>query len=1159
MKPIKLKIKGLNSFIEQQVVDFEKLTSQGFFGIFGPTGSGKSTILDGITLALYGKLARNSTNYINTNCDTLDISYEFKISKTRYRVDRKIKRDKKTGNPHSSSAKIIKIEEKNEEVLEDKKSAVDKKCEEIIGLSIDDFTRTVVLPQGKFSEFLILKGKDRRDMLERLFSLEKYGDNLAFKLGKAISKERTSNLILIDKLKGYEGITEENKNIKQEEFKNLEEKEILINKELEQIKTIFEDSKELWNNQNELKELKTKEKALKERGEEFKNKERKIDLGEAFNNVNPYIEGFEKIIKDLKEIEEKRNFLEKSLEQIKIKKEEIYKNLEREKDRKENKLPILKLEEEKINDGIKIKNEIENLNREILKIEENLKNLKETEKGNIKLINENEVRVKNGREIIKKEEEKLESLNVDLDLREKICLGNDISNSIIRIEDEVNKINKKLGKYRKSLDENKNEKKNLEKDLEKKLEELKDKELLLENLKKPCEDFELIELEVKINNNEKLLKENSELEEKIKNSNKIILEVSERLKENRKEEINLKDNIKTLKENEKSFEIEVLAHKIRQELKEGELCPVCGSKHHDLDKLKNEVKFDFNEIKKDLEEKEKKLKELSNYINRDEIKLENENKNLEENQIKIKALGKDFKELPLEVLKQDLENLRKEKAFYEERKSDLEKEINKIKEESISLEGKTNTTKSLILNDEKSIKQESEELEEKSKELNINNKKLENLKEETNIEDFIKEKDILEKKDLEKDKIQGKLKSYKDKLEFLVEQKEQSEKNLHETEIKIATETKSLEEKKNFKDDKIKFLNEKVGNYSNLEVSLKQIKYEIQDIEKSFKLCNEEKSKIDLEFEKNNNEFIEEDSNLKGLKQRKIEEQEKLENSLRENYFSGIEEAKANKISKEELQTLKSSVEEYKSERLKIEGTIDNLTRKINGKELLEQEWFEIQEEQKNKEEEKNKLIEQKINLKNEINLIEKKLLEIKDLEEDKKKLEKKLGLLYDLEKLFKGKKFVEFVATNQLKYVSIEASKRLKDITNGNYGLEVDEDGKFIIRDYKNGGARRDATTLSGGETFLVSLSLALALSSQIQLKGTAPLELFFLDEGFGTLDENLLEVVMNSLEKIHHEKLKVGIISHVEAIKNRVPVKLILTPAEAGKGGSKVRIERN
>ena len=87
----------------------------------------------------------------------------------------------------------------------------------------------------------------------------------------------------------------------------------------------------------------------------------------------------------------------------------------------------------------------------------------------------------------------------------------------------------------------------------------------------------------------------------------------------------------------------------------------------------------------------------------------------------------------------------------------------------------------------------------------------------------------------------------------------------------------------------------------------------------------------------------------------------------------------------------------------------------------------------------------------------------------------------------------------------------------------------------------------------------MSLALSSGLQLKKAVPLELFFLDEGFGTLDDDLLETVISSLEKIQHEKLKIGIISHVESIKNRVPVKLIVTPAESGMGGSKVKIERN
>ncbi|MDC4920032.1 AAA family ATPase, partial [Acinetobacter baumannii] len=62
MKPISLSIKGLHSFRQEQVIDFERLCDAGVFGIFGPTGSGKSSILDAMTLALYGKVERAANN-----------------------------------------------------------------------------------------------------------------------------------------------------------------------------------------------------------------------------------------------------------------------------------------------------------------------------------------------------------------------------------------------------------------------------------------------------------------------------------------------------------------------------------------------------------------------------------------------------------------------------------------------------------------------------------------------------------------------------------------------------------------------------------------------------------------------------------------------------------------------------------------------------------------------------------------------------------------------------------------------------------------------------------------------------------------------------------------------------------------------------------------
>ena len=241
MKPIKLRVKGLNSFIDEQIVDFEELTERGFFGIFGPTGSGKSTILDGITLALYGDVARKSSNYINTNCERLNVSFEFQISGAnirRYIVDREFRRKKDSGNPISGKCKIVDVTDNENEILADKVGSVTKKVEEIIGLNLEDFTRTVVLPQGKFSEFLRLEGKERREMLERLFNLQKYGDNLSRKLSLQINKERTDNNILMGQLTGYDDINEE---VFKEKSQELE----LLNESLQEFKgelEVIEDS-----------------------------------------------------------------------------------------------------------------------------------------------------------------------------------------------------------------------------------------------------------------------------------------------------------------------------------------------------------------------------------------------------------------------------------------------------------------------------------------------------------------------------------------------------------------------------------------------------------------------------------------------------------------------------------------------------------------------------------------------------------------------------------------------------------------------------------------------------------------------------------------------------------------------------------------------------
>ena len=147
---------------------------------------------------------------------------------------------------------------------------------------------------------------------------------------------------------------------------------------------------------------------------------------------------------------------------------------------------------------------------------------------------------------------------------------------------------------------------------------------------------------------------------------------------------------------------------------------------------------------------------------------------------------------------------------------------------------------------------------------------------------------------------------------------------------------------------------------------------------------------------------------------------------------------------------------------------------------------------------------------------------------------------------LVKESRFMEFIAEVYLKEIAKEAENRVLSLTSGRYGL-VYQRGNFFVTDNLNGGKERPVLSLSGGETFLVSLSLALALSSQISRRASRALEFFFLDEGFGTLDDDLIDAVTTSLEKLQRSNLTVGLITHVAELKNRITSIVEVTGATA------------
>ncbi|GAB3573026.1 SbcC/MukB-like Walker B domain-containing protein [Spirosoma luteolum] len=143
---------------------------------------------------------------------------------------------------------------------------------------------------------------------------------------------------------------------------------------------------------------------------------------------------------------------------------------------------------------------------------------------------------------------------------------------------------------------------------------------------------------------------------------------------------------------------------------------------------------------------------------------------------------------------------------------------------------------------------------------------------------------------------------------------------------------------------------------------------------------------------------------------------------------------------------------------------------------------------------------------------------------------------LEDMEKLFRQAGFVNYVSSVYLKNLCESANERFFKLTNNQLRLELDEKNTFLVRDFMNNGELRSVKTLSGGQTFQASLSLALALSDNIRHLTQATQNLFFLDEGFGTLDKDSLQTVFQTLKALRAENRVVGIISHVEELQHEV-----------------------
>ena len=296
-----------------------------------------------------------------------------------------------------------------------------------------------------------------------------------------------------------------------------------------------------------------------------------------------------------------------------------------------------------------------------------------------------------------------------------------------------------------------------------------------------------------------------------------------------------------------------------------------------------------------------------------------------------------------------------------------------------------------------------------------------------------------------------------------------------------------------------------------------------------------------------------------------------FENALSQSRFDSTEAYESSKLDPEIIEKYEREIEDYNSSVNILESSIKELKR-ITLKKIrvdiatLEKEKSEISDKLKN-------ISEQISSVRTRLDINASVVKNMKRLIEKQKIIRNDWGIINDLYKTASGQqgggkskiRFEAYVQRYYFRQIISCANKRLKLLTDDAFVLKCSERTKDLRRQSglelevldRKTGQWRDVSTLSGGESFLAALALALGLSDIVQEnRGGIQIDSMFIDEGFGTLDDNSLNQALDLLDRLAGGKRLIGIISHVGELKNRIDkkIKVYKTPV-----GSEIEISES
>nr|WP_279010115.1 AAA family ATPase [Vagococcus fluvialis] len=1040
MQPIRLELENFGPY-EATEIDFSMYYAHTLFLISGKTGSGKTTIFDGMMYALYGKTSGGlregkemRSNFADSENKT-KVTFEFKQDNQTYVIEREpeqlVKKVSGEGfREQKNSARLTVFDsEKNEIDQIIKISEVDKYIANLVGLNREQFSQIVMLPQGEFRRFLNADSNSKEVVLRKLFSTYFYRD--IAQLLKTKKKEEESKFKGLDHSLSAE--------INQLEWEDDWLEKAAAEENFQELLNLYEEQHEVY-----ITKDKTNKKQLKISQEKVKENQDLLNMAEKL----------------LEQFREKKQ-IDNELNKLKLKETEIKEDKE--------KVSLLK-KAEKIESVVESDEALkEELNNRQIKIVENKATKKELQQQ-FDVLENTLTKLQSDKEAIQIKEKKLDKIETSIPLFEEKTLT----------EEKLISLQEQLEKTKQTYNEQ----------LEKQAELVKTKVVFTTNISKESEI-----LQKKSDTREHLRTITDRLEEiesyelKRLTTKKLEEELANLMKKSANKETDLENSSQAYRQLESDWAKAQIA-KLSLKLIDGEPCLICGSTEHPNPAQSHELTEEaINELEKNIEVQDELLNQLKEQV----TTLKNQVSFKEDELAKSKELLKEEQEILVSYFKELEETQWLERAKEQENEIKVElntfdnklTKISEEKEELIKLEREENSLKETLIHQETEVS-------------SLNNQLIEVETINQNI-----------------------LKQLPSEWKLLDEMLEEQTRLMSET-------TKWHEEVRS------------------TENALTNLKLELATLETT--ITNDLK-----ELEVNKQKQI--------LSEQKINEfliENKLSEKILENLLSDLPQ----------LESLEEAIKTYENKRHVLLSRQEELTKLIKNQEEPVIEPLLVEQERLMSE------LEEVRNKTNILELMMKKnqeiVVKVKREIESKKEAQARLLELTELADILSGDgpsklSMERFVLQMYLKKILQRGNEKLVTLTNGRYRFEIKEEqgsskkatGLEINIYDDNVGAIRSVNTLSGGESFIAALSLALSLAEIIQEEaGGIKIDAMFIDEGFGSLDEDALEMAIRALENIEGEGRIIGIISHVRELKERIPQQLQII-SENGKSKVKTRLE--